>query len=260
MEHGVALPLLVAAAAGLATGLGGVIATLAKRTRRSLLAGGLGMSGGAMVYVSFVELLPSAAAQVGEATPGPWTLTAFFAGVATIALIDWLVPSADNPHDAVLIEDLEGEAGNLQRMGLLSALAIGVHNVPEGVATFYSTVHDPTVGVAVGAAIGLHNLPEGFAVALPIYYATGSRARALGFAALSGLAEPLGALLAYLAFGQHLGDRGMAALMAAVAGVMVFLALDQLLPNAKRYGVGHESVYGLVVGMLIMAVTLSWLL
>ena len=100
----------------------------------------------------------------------------------------------------------------------------------------------------------------GLAVALPIYYATGSRARALGFAALSGLAEPLGALLAYLAFGQHLGDRGMAALMAAVAGVMVFLALDQLLPNAKRYGVGHESVYGLVVGMLIMAVTLSWLL
>ena len=104
------------------------------------------------------------------------------------------------------------------------------------------------------------SMPEGFAVALPIYYATGSRARALGFAALSGLAEPLGALLAYLAFGQHLGDRGMAALMAAVAGVMVFLALDQLLPNAKRYGVGHESVYGLVVGMLIMAVTLSWLL
>jgi ZIP family zinc transporter len=253
------LPLLVSLFAGLATGVGGALALALRRTYRSALGAGLGLSGGAMVYVGFVELLPSASEQLGESTIGPRSVAAFFAGVVVIALLDWLVPSAENPHDAVLIEDLrEGDErlGELHRLGLFTAVAIAVHNFPEGLTTFYATVHSPAVGVSIGVAIALHNIPEGIAVAIPIYYATRSRKKALGFSLLAGIAEPLGAVLGHFTFGQHLGPRGMGIVTAAVAGIMVFLSLDQLLPNAKRYDSGHESVYGLLVGMLIMALSL----
>jgi ZIP family zinc transporter len=257
VSHDLWLPLAVCAFAGLSTGIGGALAVVLRSTHTGILGAGLGMSGGAMVYVSFVELVPTAATALGEPGVGAWTIGAFFAGIAAIALIDWFVPGEDNPHEAVLVGDVDPERKKLGRIGLLSALAIAIHNFPEGIASFYATVHDPAIGVSVGVAIGLHNLPEGLAVALPIYYATGKRGKAFAYALLSGLAEPVGALVAYFAVGQHLDGRGMGILIAAVAGVMVFLALDQLIPNAKRYGSGHESVYGLVVGMLLMAITVA---
>lgn len=214
-----------------------------------------------MVYVAFMELLPEASQMLGEDLGGPWTLVAFFGGMGASVLIDWLVPERDNPHDAVaMIDDAptQGTNGNLRRIGIMTAAGIAIHNFPEGIATFQSTMHDPTVGISVGVAVALHNIPEGIAVALPLHHATGSRRKALEWAALSGLAEPLGAVLGYLLVGRTLGEHGTGLTLAAVAGIMVFLALDQLIPNAKRYGSGHESVYGLLAGMLLMALTLAW--
>lgn len=260
-SNSLGLALTLTLLAGLTTGLGGAFALIARSSHRTLLGAGLGLSGGVMVYVSFVELMPNAAAMLGEPIGGLWTAIGFFTGMATMAVIDAIVPTADNPHEAVLVGDSESiaERAKLERMGMMTAVAIAIHNFPEGLATFYSTLHDPSIGISVAAAIGLHNIPEGIAVALPIFHATQNRRRAFGWSLLSGLAEPLGAGLGYLTIGWQFDNGGMGMVIAAVAGIMVFLALDQLIPNAKRYASGHESVYGLIGGMMIMALALALL-
>ncbi len=270
--------------AGLATGLGGLIAFFAKRTNYRFLSVSTGFSAGVMLYISFMEIMPEAGdalAEVYSATVANWVaVAAFFGGIGIIALIDSLVPAAENPHEfpsqeatSLLHEEqgtgaggrarFAGEQGKLMRMGLFTALAIAIHNFPEGLVTFLSTLHDPSLGLAIAVAIALHNIPEGISVAVPIYYATGSRAKALGYSVLSGLAEPVGAGLAYLllrlAFGGEEGvfpPQVMGILFACVAGVMVYISLDELLPTSRAYGKGHDSILGLVVGMAVMASSL----
>jgi ZIP family zinc transporter len=248
--------------AGLATGIGSIAAFITQRTNTRFLAASLGFSGGVMIYVSFVELLPSAdsllRASHGDST-GPWvTAAGFVGGMIVIALIDFLVPAQDNPHAAAVIEDLRSEMPlfELKRVGVLTALAIGIHNFPEGFATFVSALHDPTVGIPIAIAIALHNIPEGVSVAVPIYFATGNRKKAIWYSVLSGISEPVGAALGYLVVYPYLSDRALGIIHAAVAGVMVFISLDQLIPNAKKYEEGHYSVYGLLCGIAVMAITL----
>ncbi|HSN84616.1 MAG TPA: ZIP family metal transporter, partial [Polyangiales bacterium] len=144
----------------------------------------------------------------------------------------------------------------LERAGLLTALAIGIHNFPEGLVTFVTALHDANMGIPVAVAIALHNIPEGLAVAIPIYFATGSRRKAVWYSFMSGVSEPLGAALGYLVIFPYLSGGVLGIVHAAVAGVMVFISLDQLVPNAKRYEEGHDSVYGLIAGVAVMAVTL----
>lgn len=256
--------LLLSAVAGLSTGFGSAIALFARRTNTRFLGASLGFSGGVMIYISFVELLPDAAETIGAGGDRDgelWATLGFFAGALLTLLIDRLVPESDNPHDAALVEDLrrpEGEWPSLHRIGVLTALVIGLHNFPEGIATFFSALDDPTRGLAVAVAIALHNVPEGISVSVPVYYATGSRTKAFWLSFSSGLAEPVGALCAWLILGPFLTPLLTGLVNAAVAGVMVFLALDQLVPNAKRYDPGHLPVYGLLAGMGVMAVTLLW--
>lgn len=250
------------AVAGLSTGIGSAIAFVAKPTNRGFLAGSLGFSAGVMIYVSFVEMLPSAfellEREHGER--GAWWATAgFFGGVVVTALIDFLVPNVENPHEASLVEDMgtkKLEARQLERVGLLTAVAIAVHNFPEGFATMFAAQSDLMLGVPVAVAVALHNIPEGISVSVPVYYATGSRKKAFWFSFLSGVSEPVGALLGYLVLRPFINDTLVAIVLAAVAGVMVFISLDQLVPNAKKYGKEHHSVYGLIGGMAVMALSL----
>jgi ZIP family zinc transporter len=249
------------ALAGLSTGIGSVIAFIAKPTQRGFLAGSLGFSAGVMLYVSFVEMLPAATEILRRQSEiwGPWWATAgFFGGVLLTAVIDFLVPKVENPHEASLVEDMgrEQEVRHLERVGVLTALAIGVHNFPEGFATMFAAQSDIMLGVPVAAAVALHNIPEGISVSVPVYYATKSRKKAFWFSFLSGLSEPVGALVGYLLLRPFISDSLVAVVLAAVAGVMVFISLDQLVPNAKKYGKEHHSVYGLVGGMAVMAVSL----
>jgi ZIP family zinc transporter len=149
------------------------------------------------------------------------------------------------------------------RMGLFTALAIGIHNFPEGLATFLAALQDPSLGAAIAIAVALHNIPEGISVSVPIFYATGDRKKAFLYSALSGLAEPLGAIIAYLGirlfFGGNEGvvpPQIMGILFGGVAGIMVYISLDELLPTSRAYGKGHDSLFGLVAGMLVMALSL----
>lgn len=266
MDHGLLAPLLLTLGAGLATGIGSAIAFFARHTNKRLLAFSLGLSGGVMVYVSLVELLRQAqevlTAEWGV-RPGMTAATgAFFAGILLIGVIDRLVPSFENPHEARPLEELEQprpQDMRLKRMGIMTALAIGIHNFPEGIATFTAAAENLTLGVAIAAAIAIHNIPEGIAVSIPIYYATGDRGKAFRLSLLSGLAEPLGALLAYLVLMPLMSPTLMGCILAAVAGIMVYISIDELLPAAREYGEAHIAIYGVVAGMALMALSLIML-
>lgn len=262
MEQNILFPLLLTLGAGLATGIGSAIAFLAKRTNKRLLSFSLGLSGGVMIYVSFVELFPQAnltlSAEWGRSIGTIITTASFFAGILLIGIIDRLVPSFENPHEAHRVEEMDKQPRNpkLMRMGVMAALAIGIHNFPEGIATFTTAVENLNLGIAIAVAIAIHNIPEGIAVSIPIYYATGNRMKAFRLSLLSGLAEPVGAVLAWLVLMPFMTPTLMGCVLASVAGIMVFISIDELLPAAREYGEAHTSIYGVVAGMAIMAVSL----
>ncbi|HXK50125.1 MAG TPA: zinc transporter ZupT, partial [Clostridiales bacterium] len=169
-----------------------------------------------------------------------------------------MVPSFENPHEPRCVEDCEKKSKDrkLMRMGIFSALAIGIHNFPEGLATFISALQEPTLAISITAAIAIHNIPEGIAVSVPIYYATKSKKKAFYLSFLSGLSEPLGAIIGYFIFRQFFGPAVFGIVFAGVAGIMVFISLDELLPTAEKYGEHHVAIYGLVAGMVVMAASL----
>ncbi|THB71219.1 MAG: zinc transporter ZupT [Desulfovibrio sp.] len=251
--------------AGLSTGIGSALAFFAKRTDTRFLSVSLGFSAGVMLYVSFVEILVKARDALtlayGETT-GYWaTVGGFFSGILLIALIDRLVPSMENPHEMHGLEAMDDDEKaasyrKLYRMGMFTALAIAIHNFPEGLATFAAALSDPTLGVAIAVAIAIHNIPEGIAVSVPIYYATQSRKKAFVYSFLSGLAEPVGAAIGFFLLMNFFDDVVFGLLFAGVAGIMVFISLDELLPAAEEYGEHHLSIYGLIAGMAVMALSL----
>ena len=142
------------------------------------------------------------------------------------------------------------------RLGVFTALAISIHNFPEGLATFVSALQEPGIAIPIVAAIAIHNIPEGIAVSVPIYQATGSRKKTFCYSFLSGLAEPVGALIGWLLLMPFMNDTVYGMIFAAIAGVMIFISFDELLPAAREYGEHHLSVYGLILGMAVMAVSL----
>lgn len=282
------LALGLTAFAGLSTGIGSVIAFFAKRTNFRFLSVATGFSAGVMLYISFAEIFPEGLEFLEKrfsASMANWiNVAAFFGGILFIAVIDAFVPAATNPHEVHTEKELKplhdptappppevAEKASsdhhdpaLMRTGVFTAIAIALHNFPEGIVTFLAALYDPALGVAIAIAIALHNIPEGISVSVPIYYATGKRSKAFLYSFLSGLAEPAGALIAYailrLVFadgnGQVFPPHIMGIMFAGVAGIMVYISLDELLPTSRAYGKGHDSLLGLVSGMFIMALSL----
>ena len=261
----IAIALGLTVLAGLSTGIGSALSFFAKRTNTRLLSFSLGFSAGVMIYVSFVELFFKARQalieELGRNSGNSAVITAFFLGIFFIGIIDRLVPSFENPHEIRMVEDMAKDMknkvdGRLLRMGMLSALAIGIHNFPEGIATFIAGLKDTGLGISIAIAIAIHNIPEGIAVSIPIFYATGDKKKAFWYSFLSGLAEPFGALMGFMVLVRFLNDSLFGFLFAFIAGIMVFVALDELLPSAHEYGEHHLCIYGLVLGMAVMAVSL----
>ncbi|WP_373420437.1 zinc transporter ZupT [Halobacillus sp. Marseille-P3879] len=251
--------------AGLATGIGSILAFFTSTTNTRFLSVALGFSAGVMIYVSMVEIFfkaqESLVSALGEGL-GNWiNVASFFGGMLVIALIDKLIPQQGNPHEPKKVEDMSKPAAevkdnHLLKMGTFTALAIAIHNFPEGIATFTSALQDPSLGIAIAVAIAIHNIPEGIAVSVPIYFATGDKKKAFNLSFLSGLSEPVGAIAAYLILMPFLNDVMFGVLFAGVAGIMVFISLDELLPASRKYGEAHLSIYGVVAGMAVMAVSL----
>ncbi len=297
MINGVLFAFALTLFAGLATGIGSALAFFVKRTNYRFLSVATGFSAGVMLYVSFVEIFYKGVDSLVQSYGDYWghwvNVASFFGGILLIGLIDNFIPSAENPHEAHQKEEIDDlsdtsvsisefrdvvnhehaaaqvAAGQLAdnkkllRMGLFTALAIGIHNFPEGLATFLAALENPGLGVAIAIAIALHNIPEGISVSVPIYYATGNRKKAFLYSLLSGVAEPVGAIIAYIALRFLIGDEGgvippqvMGILFGGVAGIMVYISLDELLPTSRAYSKGHESLLGLIGGMLVMALSL----
>jgi ZIP family zinc transporter len=297
------LAFLLTTAAGLSTGIGSALPFFFRSFKEGYLAFFLGLSAGVMILVSFVELLPGAAEELGTT----WSLIAFFVGMVVVVIIDQLIPKSKNPHhmgcDKELVTDVqsacadeqkemaevesmkeleieekneaseeretnisrtiqteEGKQASIKRSalirtGVLSAIAIAIHNFPEGIATFATTLEDPSLGISIMIAIAIHNIPEGVSVSIPIYYATKSKWKSFGLSLASGVAEPIGALVAFGLL-QFLPPTFTSASLAFVAGVMVYISIDELIPIAFEYGEGHVVMSGIVIGMLIMAASL----
>jgi zinc transporter, ZIP family len=257
--------LLVTTAAGLATGIGGALVLFTRRPNPRLLSFGLAFAAGAMVYVSLAEILPKATTAFSSLHGARYGLAlstaAFLAGLLLMAIIDRLIPNPHQSLDKQAPGFTEDSAAYLRKAGLMTAVAITAHNLPEGMATFFATLQSPALGLPLALAIAVHNIPEGIAIAIPVYAATRSRRIALGISVGAGMAEPLGALFGYALVGGQLSANTYGGAFGLIAGIMVFLALDELLPTAKRHAVGHETVHGLVGGMALMAISLvlfSW--
>jgi ZIP family zinc transporter len=271
MDSALLLAFAVTLGAGLATGIGSTIAFFAKTTNKGFFAISMGFSAGVMIYLSFVEILPKSTGYLSEyfseVQAAAFAAAALVAGLILMAVIDALVPSGANPHENTQVELLGQDAPNssevtekqnqaLLRMGLFVALAIAIHNFPEGLATFLLVLDDPEIGIALAIAVAMHNIPEGIAVSVPVYYATKSKLKAFRLSFLSGLAEPAGAVIGYLILAQFLNHLVLGVIFAMVAGVMIFLAIDTLLPTARNSARGHLTVYGVIAGMAVMAMSL----
>lgn len=248
--------LMICVAAAAATMIGGFSVFTTKDSNPRMLAFGLAFAGGAMVYISLVEIFWKSLSSFSEVMEDKAAYTdatlAFFAGVVVLVMIDRLIP---NPHNKLTAPHNEDKA-HLKRIGVLAALAITVHNFPEGMATFFAALEDPVLGSSLAFAIAVHNIPEGVSIAIPVYYATNDKRLTLLACSISALAEPAGALLGYLILAPFLSPYVFGAVFGMIAGAMVFLAMDELLPTAKRYSAGHDAVYGMVIGMACIAISL----
>ena len=260
MEN-VFLAFMLTLIAGLCTCIGSYVVLFVKKENKYFLPVSLGFSAGIMIYVSFIEIFQKSGEilteTLGENLGNIANVLAFFGGMAVVAIIDRLVPTQHNPHD--IQDDNQLSKLNKEKLlntGILTALAVGIHNFPEGLATFMSALYDPALAIPIVVAIAIHNIPEGIAVAVPIYYATDSKKKALKYSFLSGLSEPLGALIGYMVLRPFLSDTLIGIVFSAVGGIMVFISLDKLLPTAREQGDHHLSIYSLIAGMAVMALSL----
>ncbi|MGL4411392.1 MAG: zinc transporter ZupT [Bacteroidales bacterium] len=245
--------------AGLATGIGSILAFFTKHTNTKFLSSALGFSAGVMMFVSFVELLPTSRIgfieDFGDKQGFLYMLLSFFGGIALIMFIDFVIPSEENPHESHKVEEMQYKY-KLKRMGVMIALSIAIHNFPEGLATFVAAMDNLEIAIPIVVAIAIHNIPEGIAVSIPIYHATGDRKKAFRLSLLSGMAEPLGAIVGWLILMPFWTPTINNIILAGIAGIMVFISLDELLPSAEKYGEHHLSITGLLLGMLVMAASL----
>ena len=251
--NGVLIAVLLTAIAGLSTGIGGATVFFSKKMSTRFLSFTLGISAGVMMYISFAELFAKASnglALIYGAKQGAiLNAASFFGGIAFVALIGWLIPEDG-------ISERNSQKKGLMHTGMVTAIALAVHNFPEGMATFVSALQSTNLAIPIVAAIAIHNIPEGIAVAVPIFYASGSRKRAFLYSLLSGLTEPLGAIIGYLVLMPFMSEVVEYIVFSAVAGIMVFISVDELLPSAREYGEHGLSILGVVVGMIVMAVSL----
>lgn len=279
----ISFPVLLTLIAGLSTVFGALLVFFTDASNRKFLTISLGFSAGVMIYISFMEIMPTALEYLqegrGKKSAELIMIMGFLAGMFIFGIIDKLVPEENNPHNVRSDEDIEEvreleeaemeaellaekekytriDEGDLERVGIMTAFGIAIHNFPEGLVTFMSALVSPELGISIAIAIALHNIPEGIAVAVPIYQSTGSKRKALWVTFLSGFAEPIGGLFGYFVLRPFINGTSMGFVFALVAGIMVFISLDELLPASRDYGEEHLSIYGVVAGMVIMALTM----
>lgn len=267
MNHNFAIAFGITLLAGLSTGIGGLLTLWVKEVNHKLLSGTLGFSAGVMLYISMIEMFPEASKTLvniyGFTSGYGYTTIAFFGGIAFIAVVDRLIPGCSAPEEfknsnfAKQIEStVKVNDFNMLRTGLFTALVVAMHNFPEGLVSFITGLKNPALGISIGISMAIHNIPEGIVVFSPVYYGTGSKRKAFCCTLYSGLSEPLGALIGYFLLYNFINSTTLSIVLAIVAGIMVYISVDELLPSAQKYG-GHSiAIYGFIFGMAIMALNI----
>ena len=256
------LPLLLTLCAGMSTLIGGLVTFFVKRNNLKALSVGLGFSAGVMIYVSLSELMTEAPHILNEyydVMPSKaLAFGGFFLGLVIAILIDYFIP--DHIESDFLSSSKRCQKHHqIRRAGLITAFAVTMHNLPEGIATFLVASEDIMLGIPVAIAIAIHNIPEGIAIALPIFHATGKKRQAVLYSFLSGISEPIGGLIGVLLLKLVMPAQCIGIMTAAVAGIMVYISFDTLLPLAREYGENHHVIIGIMSGMLIMSFGLIFL-
>lgn len=252
MENNTFIAVMLTAAAGLSTGIGAVIVYFTKCMNKKFLSFSLGFSSGIMLYVSFIEMLSTSQNYLkSQCSSNLLSYIAFFAGMGLIMILDIALPS---PESTLATSKKE----NLYKTGTMAALAIAIHNFPEGLATFTSALDNLSLGIAITFAIAIHNIPEGIATAIPIYYATNNKKKAFLYSFFSGLTEPLGAVIGYLFLYPFLNDTVYGIIFALIAGIMVYISLEELIPMAREYDKGISMILGVIIGMIIMSFSIAF--
>ncbi|MBQ9244790.1 zinc transporter ZupT [bacterium] len=257
------LPLILTMFAGMSTLLGGFITFFVKRNNLKVLSVGLGFSAGVMVYVSLNDLMGESVQLLSSfysVIPSKAIAFAgFFTGILVAILIDYFIPDHIESDFLTTASKRRHQRHQIRRAGLITALAVTLHNFPEGMATFLVSSQDIMLGIPVAIAIAIHNIPEGIAIALPIFHATGRKRLAILYSFLSGISEPIGGLIGVFLLRTVMPAQSIGIMTAAVAGIMVYLSFDTLLPLAREYGENHHVIIGIVSGMLVMSFGLIFL-
>lgn len=246
--------LLLSLGAGLSTLLGALVVVFTKKKSEKLVTVSLGFAAGVMVSVSFLDMLPLAtdllAQQYNKAIGVVISVASLLLGVGIASGLDKLVP-----HEHGKTGEDENSHGNIYRLGMMSMLAIAVHNFPEGIATFMAGMSNPSIGLTIAVAIALHNIPEGISVAMPIYFATGNKKRAFLYTLLSGISEPVGALLAYTVLQPFISNTLLGVLFSIVAGIMLYISIEELIPSSRQYGFTRLALTSTFAGICLMPLT-----
>lgn len=272
------LALILSTLAGLSTILGGVVTFFIKKDSLKLLSFGLGLSAGVMLFISLADLYPEAQEmiknQMGESFL--WlTVVSFAFGILVAVLIDYFIPDHIQENmfdkqiganeqnidstDCVKDENAIISIGKIKKAGITTAIVVAVHNFPEGLATFFTTTQNMTLGLGIVFAIAIHNIPEGIAISIPVYQATHSKRKAFWYSFLSGMAEPVGGVIGFILIQTLFPNICLGILFALVAGIMTYISIDTLLPMSKSYDTGHYSISGVVLGLIIIGMTMIFL-
>ncbi|HHY28820.1 MAG TPA: zinc transporter ZupT [Desulfitobacterium dehalogenans] len=245
------IALLLSFIAGMATLLGALIIFITKSKNEKILSASLGFAAGVMLSVSFLDLWTqsqqSLILYMGQKRGLVLSVAFLLCGILFALGIDHFVP-----HEEPAPDEKDKPHQNLYRVGFVSMLAIMFHNFPEGIATFSAGYEDLTMGISIAVAISMHNIPEGITVAMPIYFATGKKKDAFKYTFLSGMAEPLGALLAFLVLRPFINGFNLGAIFAIVAGIMIYIAIEELIPSSRQYGHPRLALFATFAGIIIM--------
>ncbi len=240
-------PLLVSTIAGLSTVLGAFIVFLKvkEENRAKFITFCLSFSLMIMIGISITDLIPNSLSVLLKENLKKGIVLAVLAIVTGIVGIKLLINK---------IEKAKTNCNSLYTLGILNMIALMLHNFPEGVATFLSSMQDMNMGIHLGLAIMLHNIPEGISIAVPIYYSTKSKKEALKKTFLSGFAEPLGAILAFVLFKNYITDSLISIVLLFVAGIMITISIEEILPETLKYKENSYIIKGFLAGIILIVI------
>lgn len=235
---------ILSSLAGFST-LIGFLFIFVKKDLNRVVSSALGFASGVMFTISIVDLLPNSYLLIIQKYSIIYSiflsLTGFLIGIILSSIVD------------KKIENKSNNSIKLYKLGLITMLVIIIHNIPEGIATYITTTNNSKLGIVLTLAIALHNIPEGISISIPIYYSTNSKFKSFIYTLISGISEPLGALICYLFLYKYISNTILGVIYACIAGMMINISINELYNEAKKYNKKNTILF-VLIGSIIMII------